>query len=411
MRAILHPRNACRTCGSNRLRPFLHFDDIPLTDDFLSPGSLDREFTAPLDLYWCGDCHVVQTQHDVEVTGYYRDYRYTVSRSHFARHFMQRLAEEAFRRFELPPGSRVIEIGSGDGYQLACFSGLGARVLGFEPSDELTRASLAAGVPVTQCLFTSETVREIPPDMRPAQVVLLTYTFDHLPDPVGFLRAVREILDPRLGVLIIEVHDLGKILTRLETCLFAHEHSIYLNLRTLKRLLEGEGFRLLNDDLVGEDERRANSLLTCAVLRQSERPGICRAEGPGLDAMEEWKAYEEFAAGVRRGYDRMREYVRSGRMRGTRFAGYGAGGRGVLTLAMAGLGHQDVEFVCDQNVNLHGLLAPGSRIPVVSPQHLLADPVDEVIVFSFGYMDEIRQTLGEYLRHGGRLVSFLDLFR
>jgi len=430
MNVVVHRRNACRICRSDQLRRFLHFDNIPFTDGFLRPGNRSREFTAPLDLYWCDECHVVQTQHDVEVADYYRDYRYTVSESDFARHFMQRLAEETFRRFEFQRGWGVIEIGSGDGYQLGCFQALGARVLGFEPSHELTQASLAAGVPVIECLFTPETAREIPPEMRPAQAVLLTYTFDHLPDPVPFLGAVREILDPKRGVLIIEVHDLGKIVSRLETCLFEHEHPIYLNLRTMKRLLEREGFRLLNDDLVPEKERRANSLLVCAALESSEhaagkgdRSLLCPApSGPtgkrllspfpaDLDALEEWATYEEFADRVHRGYERMRRYVRSGKKKGIRFAGYGAGGRGVLTLVMAGFTPKDIEFVCDRNVSLHGLLTPGSRIPVVPPEHLLADPVEEVIVFSFGYMEEIKRALGEYLRRGGRLVSFLDLFR
>jgi hypothetical protein len=46
---------------------------------------------------------------------------------------------------------------------------------------------------------------------------------------------------------------------------------------------------------------------------------------------------------------------------------------------------------------------------VVAPDQLLTDPSDEAIVFSFGYMDEIRRHLAQYEARGGRLISLLEL--
>lgn len=342
----------------------------------------------------------------------YREYGYTVAHSGFAQHFMERLASETFARFGCGPDDSVMEIGSGDGAQLACFQRLGARVLGFEPSDELTRVSRANGVPVAQCLFSAETLDQIPAPMRPAQVVLLTYTFDHLPDPLPFLQAVRQALDPKRGVLLIEVHDLDKIMQRRETCLFEHEHSIYLTALTMERLLERAGFRLLTADLLPERERRGNSLLVAAALDGSEHaPNPASFDRAELARYDDWSTYARFSEAVQASYDNMRRYVRGRRAAGKRIAGYGAGGRGVMTLANADLGHRDIDYLCDQNTNFHGLLTPRSHVPVVPPERVLEDPVDEVIVFSFGYMNEIRQQLHAYEERGGRFVSLLDLLR
>ena len=55
-------------------------------------------------------------------------------------------------------------------------------------------------------------------------------------------------------------------------------------------------------------------------------------------------------------------------------------------------------------------MAPGSHVPVVAPEHLAAAPVDHLIVFSYGYMDEIREHVHE-LGAEPRLVSVLDLLR
>jgi ubiquinone/menaquinone biosynthesis C-methylase UbiE len=405
----IHTRTVCRICGAGGLRRFVHFANMPLTDDFVTAARRGEEFRADLAIYFCPACRTAQTLHDVDVGDYYREYRYTVSASPLARRFMQRLAEESFRRFQLQPGDRVLEIGSGDGYQLARFRDCGARVLGFEPSRDLVAASRAAGVDALQCLFGAETVAGIPSDMRPAQVVLLTYTFDHLPDPPGFLEAVRPVLDPKRGVLLIEVHDLAKIVARCETCLFEHEHTIYLHERSMERVLERSGFKLLTADLLPEKERRGNSLLVAAGLESAAQAPVERARRDQTPDLDDWATYERFGQRVEQAHAGLRAYVRKQLAQGRRVAGYGAGGRGVMTLAMTGLTAGDVAFLCDRNSSFHGLYTPATHVPVVPPERLLAEPVDEVIVFSYGYMDEIRAELREFEMRGGRFTSVLDL--
>jgi SAM-dependent methyltransferase len=401
---------ACRICGADGPRRFLHFEGIPFTEDFLTAERLGTEFLADLDIYFCAGCRTVQTLHDVVVTEYYKEYRYSASLSPFVRSFMRKLAAAARDRFGLGPGDRVIEVGSADGHQLSCFQDLGFRVLGFEPSDDLARASRDRGIPVVHGLFGAGSADQIPAGMRPAQVVLLTYTFDHLPDPLGFLASVARVLDEERGVLLIEVHDLARILERRETCLFEHEHSVYLSAASLERLLQRAGFTLLAADVVPERDRRGNSLLVAAARNGSRHRG---AEPPfdraALASLEEWPAYEAFGEAVAKSQQGLRDWVRRRRRAGRRIAGYGAGGRGVTTLAMADLHASDIEYVCDQNPGFQGRFTPRSHVPVVAPERLLSDPADETIVFSFGYLEEIRQQLRAYEERGGRFVSLLDL--
>jgi len=179
----------------------------------------------------------------------------------------------------------------------------------------------------------------------------------------------------------------------------------------MKRLLERSGFTLLTTQLLPESERRGNSLLIVAGLTGCIHQPDASANPTHLEKMDDWTHYEGFGKAVDASYARMREHVRTIRRAGGRVAAYGAGGRGVMTLAMSGLDHADIEFVCDKNEGFRGLLTPKTHIPVVSPQHLLANPVDEVIVFSFGYLAEIRDELADYLHGGGKLVSLLDVLK
>lgn len=409
----IHHRDTCRACGATSLDEILAFPDIPFTDDFLDPGSpVATEFRHRLGIHWCASCATVQTRHDVDVSEYYRDYRYTVAGSAFASRFMDQLAETVVTRFGLRRGAVVLEIGSGDGAQLAAFQRRGCRVLGFEPSSDLTHASSEAGVPVLQCLFDNDSASLIPADARPADAVILTYTFDHLPDPVEFLRSVCNVLDQARGVLIVEVHHFGDIVTRAETCLFEHEHSIYLTPLTVSRMLARAGMTLLSTAVMPDAVRRGNSLLFAAAPLGTHHA----ADASASDAvLASWKVYDDrctytdFAADAVARLRGLAGYVRDARAAGRTVAGYGAGGRGVLTIAQAGLTADDIAYVCDGNGAFHGKLMPASRVPVVAPSQLRLQPVDEVIVFSYGYIDEIRSMHADVEAAGTTFISLIDL--
>lgn len=401
--------NSCRLCGSNDVRRFLHFDDVPFADAFLKREAIGTEFYAPIDVYWCANCKSVQTLHDVDVSEYYDEYHYTVANSPFALRFMELLAQRVFERYGMKPGDSVIEIGSSDGWQLKYFQDLGARVLGFEPSARLTQMALDNGVPTIDVLFKAETINQIPADMRPVKAVVLEHTFDHLLDPRPFLQAVHQVIDPERGVLVIEVHNIAQIMERKETFLFAHEHATYLSALTMKRTLEREGFQLLTADLIPAAQRRINSLLVVAAHQDS----IHQPEGdlsfPELVYLDDWNTYVHFAQEVTASYRRITDYVRNLRAKGKRVAGYGMGGRGVTTLALCGFTTDDIAYVCDLNKNSQGLYTPRTHISVYAPEHIRDDPVDEIIVFSYGYFDEIKQQLAAYIRPDTRLTSLLTI--
>jgi SAM-dependent methyltransferase len=379
-----------------------------MTDELLPAHRIGSEFVGQLNVYICESCGLSQTLHDMEQDKNYDDYQYSVSSSSFAQTFMRRLAEETYRRYDLEPGASVIEVGTADGSQLLEYQKLGARALGFEPSSHLAAIATSRGLTVAHQLFDDSAEHVIPKALIPASVVLLTYTFDHLPEPRKFLESIRRILDPTKGLLIIEVHDLQKIMERNEFCLFEHEHTTYYTAATLGQVLEKSGFRLIELDLVPERERRGNSLLAVATLQGSKfdpHESLSDSEtsaSPPLD-------YVGYGQRLGASLERLKEFVAERRGK-IRLAGYGAGGRGVITLAACAQ-PGDFAYVADMNSAFHGLYTPVSHVPVVDPRQLHADPVDELLVFSFGYFEEIAAGLADLRAKGLRLTSLLDVLR
>ncbi len=382
----------CRICGGKNLQKFIHLPNMPFTDDFVTPERKDTEFKADIDIFVCEECLTAQTQHNVDVADYYEDYQYSVGDSVLAKGFMKILAKRLKQAYyPLINGKKVLEVGSSDGEQLLAFKMTGCRVLGYEPSSVLCDMSEEKGVPTIQGLFTSDSVELLPSDFKEVDVVMLSYTFDHLPDPVSFLKTTASILNKHDGLLVVEIHNLEKILERQEFCLFEHEHSIYLTEQTVINICESVGLVVIDFDLVPEVERRANSLIFIATPVGSKFSDKSIKYRSSKD-FSDLKFYSMVGENIRQGIANLEKFVDQITAQNKKLIGYGAGGRGVMTLA-AMQNAQKFAYVVDKKPKSPGLLMPKTGLRVFPIEQLSVDPADEILVFSFGYMDEIQKEL------------------
>jgi ubiquinone/menaquinone biosynthesis C-methylase UbiE len=381
---------------------------MPFTDDFVSPERFGSEFRSDIDVFVCVECFTAQTQHDVEVGEYYEDYQYSVGDSATATRFMKTLAENLQAAYYPgEAGRKVLEVGSGDGGQLVAFRDTGCKVLGYEPSSSLCSVAETKGINSIKGLFTAESIVQLPAEFLEVDVVMLSYTFDHLPNPKSFLMTARSILNKRDGLLVVEIHDLEKIVERQEYCLFEHEHSIYMTEATVCRLCQSAGFEVIDFELVPRQDRRANSLVFVATPAESELSG--RHVSPRTaEAFNKLQFYDQIGVGIRTGIANLESFVDRITESGRRLAGYGAGGRGVMTLAAMNNASR-LSYLVDKNPKGEGLLVPKSGIPLVGIQELCSNPVDDILVFSFGYMSEIQAELGAMGYKPEQSHSLLDI--
>lgn len=409
MQSNIKYRSTCRVCGSKRLQLFLSFADMALHDGFVSAADAGDGFSADLNIYLCKDCFVVQTQHDVDLEAYYEAYQYSVGHSPTARRFMRALADALIADYGAD-GERlnVVEVGSGDGTQLHIFKQMGHDVIGFEMASHAAELAQLRGVHTIQTLFDQDAIRHLPDRLiGQIDIILTTYTFDHLPEPIDFLRACRMLLNPGHGLLVTEVHDLEQILSRREPGLFQHEHSIYLTRATAQTMLQQAGFVALNFDIIPNRVRRANSLLFVAAptgSRFSSRR-LARIDMPKYQDLSFYARQQDvFFQGIRN----LEAFLARKRKQGRRVAGYGAGPRGVITLMLMSNGDQ-IEYLVDKNPKGANIRAPKSGVPVYGLDRLAEVPVDDVIVFSFGYIAEVTEDLKALGYPPTRIYSMIDI--
>jgi ABC-type Fe3+-hydroxamate transport system substrate-binding protein len=90
---------------------------------------------------------------------------------------------------------------------------------------------------------------------------------------------------------------------------------------------------------------------------------------------------------------------------------YGAAAKFMTMLNYCGLTPELVRAVGDANPRKQGLLCPGVRIPVVSPDELMAMDPDYLLVGAWNFKDEIMQTFRDKHGYEGHFIIPLPIPR
>ena len=372
---------SCRICSSSLKRPTVTLRAMPLTDGFIKSGEEEEnEYIEDILIYECQLCRFVQNPINFEYSEYYKDYNYSSGHSEFAQSFFDGYAavlDQIYLKTHSKKATSVIEAGSGDGVQLASFQEIGYTVLGIEPSDYLVSVANAAGIETKACLFDTQLDLD-----ESFDICVSSYTFDHMPDPLDYLQTAHKVLNPG-GLVAVEIHDLEKIVDRTEFCLFEHEHTIYMTPSDATALIESQGFKVISVNPLDDITTRANSLIVVAQKNEIKfHPQTVLHDNPKFKTLDQRIKDTIF---------KIDEWVVSLES-DLPLIGYGAGGRGVMTLAALECA-QRFSGLVDSNYNSDIYKAPKTRVPIYSKEDLSSFSAGYCIIFSFGYAEEITRDL------------------
>ena len=409
IKLIHHPdtceviRYSCRNCSLDLAKPVVTLNKMPLTDEFILEKNKDAyEYLEDINIFQCVACGLVQNPADFDHEKYYKNYEYSSGYSVFVRDFMKLYSESLVASFidinKRPPSS-ILEIGSGDGVQLKCFENLGqVELLGVEPSEFLARIAIESNIPTHIGLFDKTSPQILG---RKVDICLSSFTLDHVRSPVEYLQGAHKLLNEN-GILAFEIHDLDKIISRSEYCLFEHEHTIYMDRVTAIRLVRVHGFEVIAVNPLPENKVRGNSLIIIAkkipvtvnISNEIIAPENLSLSTLGNQIKTTIKRIDDWILAIEPGSD---------------LVGFGAGGRGVMTLAAL---EQCNRFsaLFDSNFKGGAYLTPKTRIQVVDPNQWKMYSKAYCLVFSFGYYSEIKAQLLSQGFDENKIFSLANFF-
>ncbi|WP_308199767.1 class I SAM-dependent methyltransferase [Aeromicrobium wangtongii] len=396
---------SCRLCGSSRLRSVLDLGATPPCELFLTADALDRpEVTYPLHLRLCEDCLLLQIPALILPEETFVDYAYYSSFSDSWVEHARTFVDAAIRRLGLDESSSVVEVASNDGYLLQHVVSAGIECLGIEPSVNVGEAARERGVPTLTAFLDEQVAEQVRAERGPASLVVANNVYAHVPDLLGFTRALRTLTADD-GWVSIEVHHALNLVALGQFDTVYHEHFQYYTVLSISRALATAGLTVVDVDLLithgGSIRVWAQPSEIAGPPTQAVADALAQEEQAGLHTVEGYLDLEPRAQAVRQ---ELLRFLLDAKADGLRVAGYGAPGKGNTLLNYCGIRSDLLEYTVDRNPYKHGRFTPGTRIPIHAPERIAADRPDVVLVLPWNLETEIADQLSYVHEWGGQIV-------
>ena len=393
---------ACRSCGATQLEKVLSLGRTPLANALLRAEDLERpEPTFPLELVFCPACALVQITETVPPEQLFSHYLYLSSFSDTMVKHSEELAARLVRERRLDRDSLVIEVASNDGYLLQFYKQAGVPVLGIEPAANVAEVAELKGIPTLVRFFGRELAAELRSSGRRADVIHANNVLAHVADLNGFVAGLALTLKDG-GVAVIEAPHVKPMIERLEFDTIYHEHLCYYSLTALQPLFKRHGLEIVD---VFEIPLHGGSLQVHASLggRPSDRVVRLLEEEreAGVGELEFYRDFGDKVLRLRKSLVATLEDLKSS---GSRIAAYGASAKGATLLNYCHIGRETIEFVADRSTVKQGLYTPGAHLPIKSPESLLTERPDHVLLLTWNFADEILQQQAAYRQQGGKFI-------
>lgn len=404
----------CRICKNTQLVEVLDLGVQTLTGVF--PRTRAQEITAgPLKLVKCtGDdavCGLLQLQHTYDLGELYGDnygYRSGLNASMVAH--LHAKVRRILERVTLPDDALVIDIGANDSTTLQAYPTQGCTLVGVDPTGAKFRKFYPSHIQLIPEFFSAATVRQHFGERKAAVITSFSMFYD-LEEPMTFMQEIAEVLDDE-GVWVLEQSYMPTMMQRNSYDTVCHEHLEYYALKQIQWMTERLGLKIIDVEFNDINGGSFSVMVAKRDSRHTEAPqvsAILEAEArAGLNTLQ---PFHNFANSVAAGRATLRAFLDEARCFGKTVCALGASTKGNVLLQYCQITEADISRVGEVNPDKFEAFTPGSLLPIVSEEDVLAMQPDYLLVLPWHF----RGFFVEHPRYFGHNLVFplpqLELIR
>ena len=266
-----------------------------------------------------------------------------------------------------------------------------------------------------QDYFDSAAIKKAPSFYhKKAKVITAIAMFYDVQEPDKFLNDIREILDDD-GLLVMQLSYTPLMFEQMAFDNILHEHYYYYSLFILKKLLEKNGFQIMDCQLndVNSGSFRVYIMKQNAnIQRFGSQPyrDVCNFRMKSLLEYEktlmldEKKTWENFYDKINSLKDQLLAFIRNEKSKGKTIYAYAASTKGNTFLQYFDLNASLIDGIADKNYLKWGLRTVGTNIPIVSEDEMRKNQPDYVLILAWHFISEFREREKEYLDNGGKFI-------
>jgi SAM-dependent methyltransferase len=395
----------CRSCGAALHTTFVNLNHSPLANSLLHRDALDEmESFYPLHAFVCDQCFLVQLDLFEPPERIFGRYLYFSSFADTWLKHAKHYCDQMRKRFDINQSSRVVEIGSNDGYLLRNFVEAGIPVIGVEPAANVAAVAESRGVPTKVAFFGASEAEALRSCGYAADLMCANNVLAHVPDIHDFVEGFRILLKPG-GVATFEFPHLLRLIEANQFDTIYHEHFSYFSLLSAEQIFAAHELTIFD---IEELPTHGGSLriYVCLIGERptGDRVGNIRSaeHQAGLGRLE---SYTSFSQQIVRTKCDLLEFLIDAKRAGQCVVGYGAPAKGNTLLNYCGVGREFIEFTTDRNPHKQGLFLPGTHIPILHPDAIFEARPNYILVLPWNLKDEIIDQMGNVRSFGARFVT------
>lgn len=171
------------------------------------------------------------------------EYSYTSSNSKYSRKYWEKYSKKIAREIDLNNKSKIVEIGSNDGYLLKCFKSYTKNLLGIDASKEMSDIANKKKIKTYNLIFNTITSKKIIKKNGYCNVVIANNVLNHSNNLSDFISGVKNILN-KDGTFIFEVPYWYDLVLNKQFDQIYHEHTYYITIKAAFYYLKLSNFEI-----------------------------------------------------------------------------------------------------------------------------------------------------------------------
>ncbi len=368
----------------------------PFADTFIPEERFyESEPVFPLKCGLCKVCGLVQlivlTNPDDRYGMY--DYSYTSSNSEYARSHWTAFADETITAS--PMDTKVLEIGSNDGFLLGRFLAKGCKVLGFDSSESMSKIAIDHGIPTINSNFCLDEAKRLLASESNFDIIIANNVLNHSNNPLDFLNGVESLLADN-GRFIFEVpYWLSSVQTGNFDQIY-HEHISYFTISSLSKIIQHT--KLTISDIQINEYHGGSLRVTLARGREFQDEKWSHLIEEELNAsLENLETYRVFMTEVRKKRSKLLSKIHQILLAepNALIILAGAAAKANTFINYYKLDSTLIHCITDNSPHKIGKYTPLSRIPIVADQALTGLENIYVLTTAWNIVDIIKERIAK----------------